>query len=107
MSDLALAIRSAKEFVEPICNGILAERGLAPAGKEYLPNRVHLIREQLGLAIDRYAPQHLGCAGEPDPGVAELRGQLATGHGASPEVGRPPVEVARLADGAATTLGRR
>jgi Abortive infection C-terminus len=38
-------------------------------------------------------------------GIAELRGQLGTGHGANPEVERPPTEVARLAVGVATTLG--
>lgn len=33
-----------------------------------------------------------------------MRGQLGTGHGANPNIGRPSPEVARLAAGAATTL---
>jgi hypothetical protein len=108
-SDPALAIGSAKEFVESICKGILAARGSASTGKEDLPKLVHLVREQLGLAIDKRTDttlrSTLGALATVTQGVAELRGQLGTGHGASPEVGRPPVEVARLAVGAATTLG--
>jgi hypothetical protein len=38
-------------------------------------------------------------------GIAELRGQLGTGHGSAPKAVRPPVEVARLAVNTATALG--
>jgi hypothetical protein len=108
-SDPALAIGSGKELVESICKGILAARGLAPTGKEDLPKLVHSVREQLGLSIDKRLDNTLrstlGALATLTQGIAELRGQLGTGHGASPEVGRPTIEVARLAVGAATTLG--
>ena len=107
--DPALAIGSAKEFVESICKGILSVRNVALTGKEDLPRLVHMVREQLGLAVDRRTTitlrSTLGALATVTQGIAELRGQLGTGHGASPETGRPPVEVARLAVGAATTLG--
>jgi len=48
-SDPALAIGSGKEFVESICKGILAARGLTLTGNEDLPKLVHLVREQLGI----------------------------------------------------------
>jgi hypothetical protein len=109
VSDPALAIGSAKEFVESICKGILAARGQTPTGKEDLPKLVRLVQEQLGLTIDRRTETTLratlGALAILTQGVAELRGQIGTGHGASPEVGRPPVEVARLAVGTASTLG--
>lgn len=108
-TDPALAIGSAKEFVESICKGILKARGLASTGKEDLPKLVHLVRMQLGMIIDKRTETTLrgtlGALASLTHGIAELRGQLGTGHGANPDVGRPPAEVARLAVGAATTLG--
>ena len=38
MSDRHSGHSLGQEIVEPICKGILAARGLAPAGKEDLPN---------------------------------------------------------------------
>jgi hypothetical protein len=100
-SDPALAIGSAKEFVESICKGILKARGLEATGKEDLPKLVHLVRMQLGMVIDKRTETTLrgtlGALASLTHGIAELRGQLGTGHGANPDVGRPPVEVARLA----------
>ena len=108
-SDPALAIGSAKEFVESICKGILAARGATLTGKEDLPKLVHLVRDRLGLAIDTRTATTLrstvGALATLTQGVAELRGQLGTGHGAEPGAPRPPVAVARLAVGAAHTLG--
>jgi hypothetical protein len=108
-SDPALAIGSAKEFVETICKGILTARGAASSGREDLPKLVHMVREQLGLTINRRTDdtlgKTLGALATLTHGVAELRGQLGTGHGANPEVGRPPIEVATLAVNAAQTLG--
>jgi hypothetical protein len=108
-SDPALAIGSGKEFVESICKGILAARGLTLTGNEDLPKLVHLVREQLGITIsqrtDNTLRNTLAALATLTQGIAELRGQLGTGHGASPEVERPSAEVARLAVGVATTLG--
>jgi hypothetical protein len=109
VSDPALAIGSAKEFVESICKGILNARGQISSGKEDLPKLVRLVQEQLGMTIDRRMESTLrgtlGALATLTQGVAELRGQLGTGHGASPDVARPSTELARLAVGTATTLG--
>ena len=108
-SDPALAIGSAKEFVKSICKGVLAARGIVPTGKEDMPKLVHLVRERLGLAIDKKAEltlrSTLGALATLTQGIAELRGELGTGHGASPDASRPSIAVARLAVGVATTLG--
>jgi AbiJ N-terminal domain 3/Abortive infection C-terminus len=109
VADPALAIGSAKEFVESICKGILTVRGVALTGKEDLPRLVHQAREKLGIAIDREASitlrSTLGALATLTQGVAELRGQLGTGHGGTPDAQRPPIAVARLAVGVARTLG--
>jgi hypothetical protein len=109
ISDPALAIGSAKEFLETLCKAILAERGTHATGKENLPKLVHETRKCLGLTInpqvDETLRSTLGALATLTQGIAELRGQLGTGHGASPTTGRPPVEIARLAVGVATALG--
>jgi hypothetical protein len=109
VADPALAIGSAKEFVESICKGILNARGAIPSGKEDLPRLVRLAQETLGLTFDKRTEttlrNTLAALATLTQGVAELRGQLGTGHGASPEVARPSTEVARFAVGIATTLG--
>lgn len=50
-NDPALAIGTAKEFVETVCKGILAERGVALSGGEDIPKLVHLTRRAIGLAV--------------------------------------------------------
>jgi hypothetical protein len=108
-SDPALAIGSAKEFVETLCKAILAARGKPATGKEDFPKLVYNTRESLNLAVTPKTEQTLratlGALGAVVNGIAELRGQLGTGHGAHPDAERPPTEIARLAVGMATTLG--
>jgi hypothetical protein len=52
LSDPALAIGSAKEFLESLCKAILAERRLALTGHETLPKLVHQTRLSLSLEIN-------------------------------------------------------
>ena len=107
--DPALAIGSAKEFVESLCKGILDARGIVRTGKEEFPPLVTMVRDALGLRVnpksDVTLRSMLGALGTITNSLAELRGQLGTGHGNTPDTAQPPAEVARLAVGAATTLG--
>jgi hypothetical protein len=109
VSDPALAIGSAKEFVESIAKGILREQGVSITGNEPMPSLVQMVRKELNLTIspemDETLKGTLTGLSRVTQGLAELRGKLGTGHGASPDVSRPPVEVARLVVGMATTLG--
>ena len=108
-SDPSLAIGSAKEFVESICKGTLRERDVALTGVEDLPKLVRMTREAVGLSIDRSTDETLkrtlSALATITQGLAELRGQLGTGHGADPAAPRPPSEVAGLAVRMATALG--
>lgn len=109
ISDPALAIGSAKEFLESMCKAILAARKFELTGKEDLPKLVKSTREALNFSIshktDETIKSTLGAMATLVGSVSELRGQLGTGHGAHPSAARPPVEVARLVVGIATTLG--
>ncbi len=109
VSDPALAIGSAKEFVESIAKGILREQKVPITGNVPMPTLVQMARKELNLTIspemDETLKGTLTGLSRVTQGIAELRGKLGTGHGASPEVSRPPVEVARLVVGMATTLG--
>ena len=109
MTDPALAIGSAKEFLESIAKGILRERGVTPGGGDTMPQLVKAARDKLDLsatpATDDILKRTLSALSSITQGVAELRGKLGTGHGASPDIEHPPVEVARLVVGMATTLG--
>ena len=108
-TDPALAIGSAKEFVESITKTILKERGVEVSGAETLPGLVKLVRQELILDLEPAAGEALkrtlSGLSAVTQGLAELRGRLGTGHGADPSAPKPPVEVARLAVGLATTLG--
>lgn len=108
-SDPSLAIGSAKEFVETLCKAILSARGISLSGKEDFPKLVYDTREALNLTVSKKTEvtlrATLGALGTLVNGIAELRGQLGTGHGAHPDVPRPPNEIARLAVGMATSLG--
>lgn len=107
-NDPALAIGSAKELVESICKGILCEHGAILTGSETLPQLVKVARDKLGLSVpaaaDEILRRTLSGLSNIVQGLAELRGKLGTGHGASPDTELPPVEVAGLAVGMATTL---
>lgn len=106
--DPALAIGSAKEFVESICKGILSSRGKALGGAESLPQLVKATREALNLSGGKTGDtlrQVLSSLSTITQGVAELRGQLGSGHGHHPSVTRPLPSVARLAVNTAIALG--
>ena len=109
VKDPALAIGSAKEFVESICKGILDERGVLRTGHEDFQPLVTMTRDTLALRVDprsdRTLKGLLTALGTISNSIAELRGYLGTGHGAAPNAYSPPVEVARLAVGVATSLG--
>lgn len=109
VKDPALAIGSAKEFVESICKGILDERGIPRTGHEDFQPLVTMTRDTLALRVDprsdRTLKGLLTALGTISNSIAELRGYLGTGHGTAPNAYSPPVEVARLAVGVATSLG--
>jgi hypothetical protein len=109
VSDPGLAIGSAKEFVESICKGILREHSVLPSGAEDLPKLVRMTREAVGLLTDSRTDETLkrtlSALATITQGLAELRGQLGTGHGADPAAPRPPADVAGLAVRMATALG--
>ena len=107
--DAPLAIGSAKEFVESLCKGILDARKVTRTGKEDFPTLVSMTREALGLKVnpksDATLKSMLGALGTMTNSIAELRGQVGTGHGGAPETEAPPAGVARLAVNAAVALG--
>jgi hypothetical protein len=109
VQDAPLAIGSAKGFVESLCKGILDDRQVARTGKEDFPILVSMTREALGLKVnpksDVTLKSMLGALGTITNSVAELRGQVGTGHGGPPETEAPPAGVARLAVNAALALG--
>ena len=108
-TDPALAIGSAKEFVESICKGILMEAGASLSGSETLPQLVKSVRRVLDLeaagASNETIKRTVSALAGLTQGIAELRGQLGSGHGHHPATERPSPAVARLAVGAAVTLG--
>jgi hypothetical protein len=107
--DPALAIGSAKEFVESICKGILAARQRLPRGTETLPQLVKATRETLNLSVSAQTGetlrQTLSGLASVTQGIAELRGQLGSGHGHLPDAARPTSSVARLSVNTAVALG--
>lgn len=109
VQDAPLAIGSAKEFVESICKGILDTRRETRTGKEDFPLLVSMTREALGLKVnpksDVTLKSMLGALAIIGNSLAELRGQIGTGHGGAPETEAPPAGVARLAVNAALALG--
>ena len=107
--DASLAIGSAKEFVESLCKGILDARQVPRTGKEDFPALVSMTRDALALKVnpksDATLRSMLGALGTITNSIAELRGQVGTGHGAAPETTAPPAGVARLAVNVAVALG--
>ena len=109
VTDAPLAIGSSKEFVESLCKGILDARRVPRTGKEDFPGLVSRTREALSLKVnpksDATLRSMLGALGTLTNSIAELRGQVGTGHGGAPETAPPPAGVARLAVNVAAALG--
>lgn len=112
-ADPALAIGSAKELVEAICNLLLEEAGIA-ADKEWtVAQRFKRAAATLDLTVDNVGPTKKGAdqikhvlAGLVVGGVAELRNMYGTGHGRHHRSTGLQPRHARLAAGAAVTLSR-
>lgn len=113
-SDPELAIGTAKEFLETVCKTILSERRVQYDKNEKLPKLVKLTVNELKIVPDelsnveqatesvRVLLKNLGAVGHH---LAELRNPFGTGHGKeSKHTGLKP-QHARLAVGAASTLG--
>jgi hypothetical protein len=110
-SDPELAIGTAKEFIETICKTLLAQRSVKLTGAEDMPRLTRLTLEQLKLT-----PDTAGNASEPirvllmslgtiAHRLSELRNLHGSGHGKDAASSTLEVRHARLAVGAATTLG--
>lgn len=112
-SDPALAIGTAKEFIEPCCKTILRERGKPMCDTWDLVKLVRATLEELELVPD-VVPKSteaadsirktLGNLAQVAQGAAELRNLYGTGHGKDALTPPPPPHHARLAVGAASTL---
>ncbi|MDP1751866.1 MAG: abortive infection family protein [Reyranella sp.] len=109
VNDPALAIGTSKEFVETICKGILAERNVTLSGSEDIPGLVRMTRKTLGLSVEKRTEETLqrtlSALATLTQGIAELRGQLGSGHGPHPNAPKATSEVAWLAVRSAIALG--
>lgn len=109
ISDPSLAIGTAKDFLETICKGIMREHHKQPSGGANLPELMKQTRECLGLVgkVDGVEGIRniMSAITTLTQGIAEVRGYFGSGHGHDPATQPPPPEVAKLAVGAATTLG--
>jgi len=113
-SDPELAIGTAKEFVETIRKTILDALGKSFSKNADLLSLVKQVRAELQLLPESINDRAKGAAtvkrilsnlGTAAQGLAELRGLYGTGHGRSAGSGGLQSRHARLAVGAATTLG--
>jgi hypothetical protein len=113
-SDPELAIGTAKEFVETICKTILDDLGEPFARGASLLDLVKQVRAELELLPENIHEKAKGAdtvkrilsnLGTAAQGLAELRGLYGTGHGKAAGTGGLQPRHARLAVGAATTLG--
>lgn len=113
-SDPELAIGTAKEFVETICKTVLDALGESFSKSASLLDLVKQVRAELQLLPEDIAEEAKGAAtvkrllsnlGTTAQGLAELRGLYGTGHGKTADAGGLQPRHARLAVGAATTLG--
>ena len=111
--DPSLAVGTAKEMVETICKTILEDRGVPSRGED-LPQLVRAVAKELAL-LPENIPDHakgsevirrmLSNLNQVSQGIAELRNLYGTGHGHDGRfIGLKPRH-ARLAVGAAATLG--
>ena len=111
--DPALAVGTAKEMVETICKTILEDRGVHPPSED-LPQLVRATARELSLLPDSIPDlakgseiirRMLSNLNQVSQGIAELRNLYGTGHGRDGRfIGIQPRH-ARLAVGAAATLG--
>lgn len=111
--DPSLAVGTAKEMIETICKTILDDRGLSSQGKD-LPQLVRTVARELALLPENIPDRAKGSEvikrmlsnlNQVSQGIAELRNLYGTGHGRDGRfVGLKPRH-ARLAVGAAATLG--
>ena len=108
-----MAVGTAKEMVETICKTILEDRGVPSQGED-LPQLVRAVAKELALLPDNI-PDHakgskvirrmLSSLNQVSQGIAELRNLYGTGHGRDGRfIGLKPRH-AKLAVGAAATLG--
>ena len=113
-SDPELAIGTAKEFVETICKTILDALGESFSRNASLLDLVKQVRAELQLLPENISDKAKGAntvkrilsnLGTAAQGIAELRGLYGTGHGKTADSGGIQPRHARLAVGAATTLG--
>ena len=111
--DPSLAVGTAKEMVETICKTILEDRAV-PAQNQDLPQLVRAVAKELAL-LPENIPDHakgsdvirrmLSNLNQVTQGIAELRNLYGTGHGRDGRfIGLKPRH-AKLAVGAAATLG--
>lgn len=111
--DPSLAVGTAKEMVETICKTILHDRGISSQAED-LPQLVRTVAKELGL-LPENIPEHakgsevirrmLSSLNQVSQGIAELRNLYGTGHGRDGRfIGLKPRH-AKLAVGAAATLG--
>lgn len=113
-TDPELAIGTAKEFVETVCKTILAERAVSAVEGEDFPKLVRLACKTLKLLPDDI-PENAKAAdtikrllsnlATISQGLAELRNPYGTGHGKMAKSKGLKARHARLAVGAAATLG--
>jgi hypothetical protein len=112
--DVELAIGTAKEFVETICHTILEKSGLHATRKDDLPKLVKQTMKQLKLTPDEIPNTAKGAntirvllsnLSTVVKGLAELRNLYGSGHGKHAKSGGLGLRHAKLAVGAATTLG--
>ena len=111
--DPALAVGTAKEMVETICKTILRDREVTSQGED-LPQLVRSVARELSLLPESIPDQARGSEvirrtlsnlNQISQGIAELRNLYGTGHGRDGRfIGLQPRH-AKLAVGAAATLG--
>ena len=111
--DPSLAVGTAKEMVETICKTILEDREV-PYGNEDLPKLVRAVAKELSLLPDSI-PDHakgsdiirrmLSNLNQVSQGIAELRNLYGSGHGRDGRFTGIQPRHAKLAVGAAATLG--
>jgi hypothetical protein len=110
--DPALAIGTAKEFVESVCKTILNERKKTFGEYEDLPKLVYLTIQEIapikgpGISDDasKTARKMLGALSTLVQCLTELRNEYGTGHGKEAKTSTPDPTHAALAVNAATTI---
>ena len=111
--DPSLAVGTAKEMVETICKTILQDRGVVHHGED-LPQLVRNTAKELAL-VPESIPDHakgseiirrmLSNLNQVSQGIAELRNLYGSGHGREGRFTGIQPRHAKLAVGAAATLG--